>query len=272
MARLYGLNGLIRGRQGNNVYSIQNGTQVLKQYNPAVANPRTEPQQLQRAKFALAGKISGATPNVALVGLSGSSNRSRRGDFVSRIVRAAASSLGAEGYQAQIAFTDILFSVGSTPKWSPSVQLAAEFSAAATVSATVPAMNPVSGAPAGYGELVIVGLFDGAGSPLDNLQCQQRARGAANAFEFRLNARSSCVVAGWIVPFVVGSRDAALRTGNLGLTANNDGALLSASSDLVASSAVFGNSLFNNLVLLGVTSMVSPDVEGDRNSAAAKKK
>lgn len=274
MAKLYGLNGLIRGRQGNNVFSIQNGTQVVKVYNPAVANPRTEAQQLQRAKFALAGKLSSATPSDALVGLTGSSNRSRRGDFVSRIVRAASSSLTGTGYEAQIAFVDMVFSVGSVPKWSVVYQMTAEFTASTIVTATVPAMSIAGAAPAGYGELVVVGIFDGAGSPLDNLQVALRGRTAASSFVFRLNSRSSCVIAAWSVPFLVGSREAAMRAGNLGLTEGNDGTLLSALSRLVASSAEFGNSTFNNLVLLQPANAAGPavtGVEGEERSSAKKK-
>lgn len=273
MARLYGLNGLIRGRQGNNVYSIQNGTQVLKVYNPAVSNPRTAAQQMQRAKFALAGKLSSATPSNALVGMPGSSNRSRRGDYVSRIVRASVASASADGYQAQVAYVDILFSIGSVAKWSPTVQMAAEFSAATTITATMPAMNPVVGAPQGYGELVVIGLFDGAGSPLDNLQAQGRVSGSAtNTFLFHLNTRTSCVVAAWVIPYVTNSRDAALRAGNLGLPANNDGVLLAASTNVIASSAEFGNSLFNNLVLLGTqASILQPDPLDESRTAAKKK-
>lgn len=274
MARIYGLNGLIQGRQGNNVFSIQNGTQVLKKYNPSVANPRTEAQQLQRAKFALAGKLSGAAPNDALVGLVGSSNRSRRGDFVSRIVRAATSTLAGTGYQAQVAFADILFSVGSVPKWSVVYQMAAEFSASTIVTATVPPMSIAANAPAGYGEIVVVGIFDGSGSPLDNIQCALRGRTTASSFVFRLNARSACVVAAWSVPFVVDSRSAEMRVGNLGLTEGNDGALLSAPSRLVASSADFGTSTFNNLVLLQPANSVAPAStdDEDRLRSYVKKK
>lgn len=58
MAKIYGLNGLIKGRQGNNVFSVRNGAQVVSAYNPAPANPSTSAQVAARARFKLMSQIS----------------------------------------------------------------------------------------------------------------------------------------------------------------------------------------------------------------------
>lgn len=59
MAKIYGLNGKIKGRQGNNVFRIRRGTQVVAEYNPSPLNPKTMAQVTQRGKFALANKVAG---------------------------------------------------------------------------------------------------------------------------------------------------------------------------------------------------------------------
>lgn len=267
MATLYGLNGLIRGRQGNNVYSVQNGTQVLKIYNPAVANPRTDGQQLQRAKFALAGKISAATPSAALVGMRSGSARGRRGKFVSNLVRNASASLVGTSFNASVPFVNFLFSEGAIPRYSSEFTMSASYSQGATtaaISASVGVLTVPAGAPTGYGELAIVGIFDGAGSPLDEIQVKVRSTTGVTAFSFRQNERFGFVAVCWIVPYVTSSAQSALRTGYLGLNTENNAVLLSADPLLYASAADFGNSLFNNLVLVPApTQSVSPNRDDD---------
>lgn len=280
MARIYGLNGLIRGRQGNNVFSIQNGTQVLKAYNPAVANPRTEAQELQRAKFALVGKISGCAPSIAFAGLAGSSARNRRANFVSRCVRAAVATAAADNYTASIAYRDIMFSTGSLAKYSSGASVTASIANSGVVSVSVPAMGVLSSAPAGYGEMLVVGCFDGSASPLDNFQVALRSRSAANAFSFELRQGATAVVVVWYCPFVAGSRTAGLLTGNLGTNTTSNSIELIARVLAYASDAEWGNSISSAPILVNPTnSAVSPSpddnrggVGGDEPSEVTKKK
>lgn len=56
MAKIFGINGKLVGKQGAAVYSVKNGVQVVKQYNPIVFNPNTKRQALARARFALASR------------------------------------------------------------------------------------------------------------------------------------------------------------------------------------------------------------------------
>lgn len=60
MAKVYGLSGLITGKMGGGVFSIRNGVQVWRQYNPNVANPKSESQVEARAKLKLLSQLSAA--------------------------------------------------------------------------------------------------------------------------------------------------------------------------------------------------------------------
>lgn len=252
MARIYGLNGALRGRQGNNVFSIQNGTQVVKAYQPAVANPRTELQMLQRAKFSLAGKISADTPAMAIYGMRGASKRARRGSFVSSIVGSAVASQIAEGYSASIRFADIIFSQGSTPRYSPIVLATAQRSELSdrVINASVPAMTLADNTPQGYGELAVVGIFDSSTSPLDVLQVKLRSTEEATNFSFRTPERVACAVAAWVIPFVVVDGVGDVNTSNLGVAVSNDSLVVDMALRRLVSGADYGVSEFANAVVL----------------------
>lgn len=58
MAKIYGINGVVSGRQGNNVYAVRNGEQVLKKYQPVVYNPNSEAQVATRAKLKMLSQLS----------------------------------------------------------------------------------------------------------------------------------------------------------------------------------------------------------------------
>lgn len=274
MARIYGLNGLIQGRQGNNVFSIQNGTQVLKKYNPSVANPRTEAQQTQRVKFALAGKISGCTPHDALVGLVGASKRARRASFVSSLVRAAVPSVVTGTYSAEIPFTSIIFSRGALPRWGSPFVITAEYEGTRNIQVTVPAMTVVAGAPSGYGELVVIGLFDGSASPLDDMQVIVHDRTAASTVTFRENFQISGVIVSWVIPYVTTSRENGLNVSNLYPNTDNNGVRVATSPLSLMSNAEFGQSVVNYQVLVNPTQNMagSPSDGDDANRSVAKKK
>lgn len=215
MARIYGLNGVLRGKQGNNVFSVQNGTQVVKAYQPVVANPRTMPQREQRTKFALAGKMSGATPDLAIAGLVGGNARTRRAAFVGSIVKAAQVSGNIDSLVASISFADVVFSRGSLPRWSNSITATAVYQQY-NVVCSVPAMVVGAGAPAGYGEMIVAGLFDPEGRPLDEIKTAFRSTSAATEITFRETpTRPEVTVGVWVCPFVAESRQTAGSSSNL---------------------------------------------------------
>ena len=86
MAKIYGINGKITGKVGNTVFAVDGGIQVARQYNPIVANPRTEGQQDQRLKVNLAGQMSKGIFSSAIEGLNGN-RRQRRSALLSNLIK-----------------------------------------------------------------------------------------------------------------------------------------------------------------------------------------
>ena len=210
MARIYGLNGALRGKQGNNVFSIQNGTQIVKAYQPVVSNPRSFLQQIQRSKFALAGKISSITPPEALVGLGGANKRSRRAAFVRSLVASTTTtntpSAGGTIVTAQVDYSRVRFSDGSLSIYSPHSAISAAYT---TGTQNVRLRVTVSGyttdsitsdAPVGYGELIIVAKINPSTSVLDAIQCAIRTN-ADMTFDFAVYYKTPAHVATYVVPF-----------------------------------------------------------------------
>lgn len=267
MAKIYGLNGLIRGRQGNNVFSVQNGTQVVKLYNPVVSNPRTLAQREQRTKFALAGKMSMATPNEALVGLSGASKRNRRAQFVRSLVYAASVSGTVDALTATVPYTSVVYSEGTVPQWSVVPTVTASFSGStlsSRVTVSVAALQLSSGAPAGYGELVIVALYDVATSQLEEVQVQRRATGTASNFSFRQGARRNVYIVTYLAPFIEDVTISRPRTA--GLQGDENNVTLSASSIMRLSSASWGQSIPVAVTpVLGAETTMAPSPSDDDN-------
>lgn len=57
MAKLYGISGKATGKKGDTVFSVRNGQQILRQYNPIVSNPNTPAQVETRSKLKLLSQI-----------------------------------------------------------------------------------------------------------------------------------------------------------------------------------------------------------------------
>lgn len=58
MAKLYGLAGKVTGKKGDMVFQVRNGEQLIRQYNPIIANPRTAKQVDARVKMKLMSQLS----------------------------------------------------------------------------------------------------------------------------------------------------------------------------------------------------------------------
>lgn len=80
--KLNGLMGKGTGRLGNAVFSITNGQQVVRQYNPVVKNPSTADQVNQRAKLKLASQIAAVFAPV--IAYSSNGTQSARNRFISK--------------------------------------------------------------------------------------------------------------------------------------------------------------------------------------------
>lgn len=103
--------GQFTGKVGSVVFSVADGEQVIRAYQPNVKNPRTSAQLIQRAKVNVAGKLSSIVPQSAILGLNGSGRR-RRGVFIGNLLRSAQVTESNGTYTAQIAPADIVLSKG----------------------------------------------------------------------------------------------------------------------------------------------------------------
>lgn len=65
--KLYGIGGVGTGKLGNQVFSVKAGVQVVRQYQPIVANPNTEAQVETRSKMKLISQVAAVVaPGIAI--------------------------------------------------------------------------------------------------------------------------------------------------------------------------------------------------------------
>lgn len=104
-----------RGKMGGVVLrSLPGVGQVMSEYQPKVANPRTLGQTKQRSKMNLAGLLSKLTPYVAIAGLN-PNKRIARSEFVSQLLKVATitgDGTSASPFIAAVPPADIVFSKG----------------------------------------------------------------------------------------------------------------------------------------------------------------
>ena len=67
MAKMASLSGAVTGKLAGNVYSVNSGQQIVRAYQPNVANPSTEQQVTTRAKFKLASQLAAAVSPVLAI-------------------------------------------------------------------------------------------------------------------------------------------------------------------------------------------------------------
>lgn len=107
--------GQYSGRIGGLVFAKgDNGTQIIRTYQPTVKNPRSDAQQTQRAKLNLAGRISAAMPTNLLYSL-GNNGRERRGNFVANLIKSMTvqrSGGNNEAFEAQLNPASVVISKG----------------------------------------------------------------------------------------------------------------------------------------------------------------
>lgn len=67
MAKIYGINGIVTGKLGSQVFAVKNGTQVVRQYQPVVFNPSTVAQVGARAKLKMMSQLAAVmAPAIAI--------------------------------------------------------------------------------------------------------------------------------------------------------------------------------------------------------------
>ena len=114
MAKIYGMNGVATGRRGNDVFAVTNGTQIVRQYQPIVANPRTDAQLRQRARMNTAGRFSHLCPKSLLKAMPTENNRKNRSLFNKGLIDATTANAPVGGvYTATLAAGAVEFSRGA---------------------------------------------------------------------------------------------------------------------------------------------------------------
>ena len=80
--KLYGLGGVGTGKLGNQVFAGKSGVQIVRQYQPVVANPNTAAQVETRAKMKLASQVAAVVSPAIAIAPEG--NKTKRNLFISR--------------------------------------------------------------------------------------------------------------------------------------------------------------------------------------------
>lgn len=112
--------GQFRGRVGGLVFARgDNGSQIIRSYQPVVKNPRTEGQLEQRAKVNLAGRISRAIPKNIIYSL-GANGRARRSELLKSLIKATSVTKSGDNYNASVAKASVKLSKGDFLDFSPS--------------------------------------------------------------------------------------------------------------------------------------------------------
>lgn len=80
--KLHGIGGVGTGKLGSMVYSVRNGQQIVRQYNPIVANPSTAAQVEVRSKMKLMSQLAAIVAPV--IAISADGLKTKRNLFISR--------------------------------------------------------------------------------------------------------------------------------------------------------------------------------------------
>lgn len=113
MAKSVGMVGTLRGKAGNFVYAKgEDGSTIVRAYQPQVTNPNTDAQILQRAKLNLAGRLSKITPKSVIIGMNGATNRQRRSRYNALIALSAVATVNGGKGSASITEEQLKFAEG----------------------------------------------------------------------------------------------------------------------------------------------------------------
>lgn len=82
MAKMYGYSGKVTGKKGDNVFSVRGGEQIIRQYNPIVANPSTKNQVKTRSRLKLMSQLSAVY--AAIIAMPKEGNVTSRNKFVAK--------------------------------------------------------------------------------------------------------------------------------------------------------------------------------------------
>lgn len=67
MAKIYGIGGVLTGKNGANVFAVRYGENIVRKYQPVVTNPNTTNQVIARAKLKLMSQLSAVLGDVIAI-------------------------------------------------------------------------------------------------------------------------------------------------------------------------------------------------------------
>ena len=165
MAKSVGMVGTLRGKAGNFVYAKgENGSTVVRAYQPQVTNPNTDAQILQRAKLNLAGRLSKITPKGVIVGMDGATNRQRRSRYNSLIAKSADATVNGGQGSASIKDAQLKFSEGIAMNWGYGTEITEGKTSATGISTVNVSRKCNDEAKGHYAEKIIAVVVDANGT------------------------------------------------------------------------------------------------------------
>lgn len=205
MAKIRGIAGGINGRAGEMVFSKgDNGTTIMKKYQPVVRNPRTSGQLAQRAKMNCVGQFVGLCPNALLAPLAMGSNRMNRSDLSSRLLKVASVTKNNGNFVASFPPTAVKFAHGNQPAMTAIDSVVIE-DTKVTITAT---SNVPEGLLSKYGDRFVLGIMSDSGNSLydgiiftDHVVTTNTVQTIVMNLNQPLDEGQSIVV--WRVPFVL---------------------------------------------------------------------
>lgn len=165
MAKSVGLVGTIRGKAGNYVYAKgENGSTIVRAYQPQVTNPNTDAQILQRAKLNLAGRLSKITPKGVIIGMDGATNRQRRSRYNALIAKSAVATVSGGQGTASITDAQLKFSEGNAMNWGYGTTITEGKTTATGINNIIVNRSCYVEAQGHYAEKLIAVVVDAGGS------------------------------------------------------------------------------------------------------------
>lgn len=165
MAKSVGLVGTLRGKAGNYVYAKgENGSTIVRAYQPQVTNPNTDAQILQRAKLNLAGRLSKITPKSVIIGMDGATNRQRRSRYNALIAKSATATVSGGQGTASITDAQLMFSEGNAINYGYGTEITEGKTTQTGINNVVVARNCYDEAQGHYAEKLIAVVVNANGS------------------------------------------------------------------------------------------------------------
>lgn len=165
MAKSVGMVGTLRGKAGNFVYAKgENGSTIVRAYQPQVTNPNTDAQILQRAKLNLAGRISKITPKSVIIGMDGATNRQRRSRYNALIAKSAVATVSGGQGSATITDAQLKFSEGMAMNWGYGAEIAEGKTTQTGINHIIVNRSCYTEAVGHYAEKLIAVVVDANGS------------------------------------------------------------------------------------------------------------